>query len=153
MSPARKAAGVGGDTPEGGWTPEERAAMAERAAEVKAAARGRGKPDGAADLRAKIAEMAEPDRVLAERIAALVAEQAPGLAPRTWYGMPAWTRDGKVVCFFQAASKFGTRYATLGFQHDALLDDGAVWPVAYAVTALSDTDVERLAGLIRRAAG
>ncbi|MFO1541169.1 MAG: iron chaperone [Chloroflexota bacterium] len=152
MSPARKNTDPDA-APDGGWTPEERAAMAERAAEVKAASRGRGKTDGAADLRAKIAEMAEPDRMLAERIAALVAASAPTLASRTWYGMPAWTRDGKVVCFFQAAAKFGTRYATFGFQHDALLDDGAVWPVAYAVTDLSDADADRLAALIRRAAG
>lgn len=151
MSPARKATGTG--SPDGDWTPEERAAMAERAAEVKAARRSGAKTDGRADLRAKIAEMAEPDRILAERIAALVAEHAPGLAPRSWYGMPAWTRDGKVVCFFQAASKFGTRYATFGFQHDALLDDGAVWPVAYAVTELTEGDAEHLARLIRRAAG
>lgn len=139
-----------------GFTDEERAAMKERAAEVKAAGRRRkkgGREAGEADLRAKIAEMPEPDRSLAERLHAIVAATAPDLAPRTWYGMPAWAKNGKVLCFFQAASKFGARYATLGFSDTAALDDGAMWPSAYALTTLGDAEEERIRALVGRAAG
>jgi hypothetical protein len=138
-----------------GFTDEERAAMQERAKELKAASRrgtGTGKADGERDVLAKIAEMAEPDRTMAERIDALVKASAPELAPRTWYGMPAYARDGKIVCFFQAASKFGVRYATFGFQPDAHLDEGSMWPVAYALTELTPADEERIVALVKKAA-
>jgi uncharacterized protein YdhG (YjbR/CyaY superfamily) len=138
----------------GGFTDEERAAMRERAREAKAAAR-RGPrataADGESELLAKIAEMPEPDRVMAERIHAIVMAGAPSLAPRTWYGMPAYAKDGKVICFFQAASKFKVRYATFGFQPDAGLDDGAMWPVAFALTELTAADEARIAALVKRA--
>src|SRR3954468_10376404 len=110
------------------FTTEERAAMKERARELKA-----GKADGESDVLAKIAEMPKPDRVMAERIHAIVKATAPSLAPRTWYGMPAYARDGKVVCFFQSAAKFKSRYATIGFSDEANLDDGAMWPTTYAL--------------------
>ena len=109
------------------FTAEERAAMQERARELKAA---QGKADGERDLLAKIAEMPEPDRVMAERIHAVVAASAPALRPKTWYGMPAYAKDGKIVCFFQAADKFKARYATFGFTDDANLDDGTMWPTS-----------------------
>jgi uncharacterized protein YdhG (YjbR/CyaY superfamily) len=133
-----------------GFTSEERAAMKERAREQKAAA---GKADGESDVLAKIAEMPEPDRVMAERLHAIVKASAPALSPRTWYGMPAYAKDGKVVCFFQSAQKFKTRYATLGFSEKASLDDGAMWPVAFALKELT-ADVEaRIAGLVKTAMG
>ena len=138
-----------------GFTAEERAAMQERAREMKASAR-RGskaeKADGERDVLAKIAEMAEPDRTMAERIHAIVRASAPALAPRTWYGMPAYARDGKVICFFQAASKFKVRYATFGFQPDANLDDGTMWPTAFALADLTAADEARIAELVKRAA-
>jgi uncharacterized protein YdhG (YjbR/CyaY superfamily) len=109
------------------------------------------KSDGAAEVLANIAEMPEPDRTLAERIHAIVTDNAPALAPRLWYGMPAYAKDGKVVCFFQSAAKFKTRYATLGFQHDANLDDGVMWPVAFAVTGLTAAEEARVAELVKRA--
>src|SRR5229473_5062444 len=119
-----------------GFTDEERAAMKERAQELKAEAR-RGprakKADGESDVLAKIAKMSEPDRALAERLHALIKASAPALAPRTWYGMPAYAKDGTVVCFFQSAQKFNTRYATLGFSDKAHLDEGAMWPTAFAL--------------------
>ena len=136
------------------FTDEERAAMKERAQELKAAAR-RGprarKADGENDVLAKIAEMPEPDRAMAERLHALIKASAPALSPRTWYGMPAYDMDGKVVCFFQSAHKFKTRYATLGFQHDAKLDEGTMWPVAFAVTKLTAADEAKIADLVKRA--
>jgi uncharacterized protein YdhG (YjbR/CyaY superfamily) len=138
------------------FTDEERAAMKERARELKAASsRGRGtaKADGESDLLAKIAEMPEPDRSLAERVHSVVQRSAPGLAARTWYGMPAYAKDGKVLCFFQSAQKFKTRYATFGFSDQANLDDGAMWPTAFALTELTDADEARLAALVKRAAG
>jgi hypothetical protein len=142
------------DETAGGFTDEERAAMQERAREVKAAAR-RGPraaaADGEADVLAKIAEMPEPDRAMAERIHAIVMAGAPSLSARTWYGMPAYARDGKVICFFQAASKFKVRYATFGFQPDAGLDDGAMWPVAFALTELTAADEARIAALVKQA--
>jgi uncharacterized protein YdhG (YjbR/CyaY superfamily) len=136
------------------WTEEERAAMQESARERKAASRrgpGDERAEGEADLLGKIAEMPEADRALAERIHALVMSAAPSLAPRTYYGMPAYSRDGKVICFFQAASKFKVRYATFGFQPDASLDDGAMWPVAFAVTKLTAADEARISALVKKA--
>ncbi|MFC7534033.1 iron chaperone [Actinoplanes sp. GCM10030250] len=137
------------------FTEEERAAMKERAKEVRAAARRGGKKaDGEADVLAKIAEMSGTDRVLAERIHAIVKENAPGLTPKTWYGMPGYAGDnGKVVCFFQSAEKFKSRYATFGFNEDALLDDGSMWPTAFAVTELTAENEARIAELVKRAAG
>ena len=133
-----------------GFTPEERAAMRERAQELKAAAR---KADGESDVLAKIAEMPEPDRAMAERIHAIVKTSAPDLTPRTWYGMPAYADDDKVVCFFQSAQKFKTRYATLGFSERANLDDGDMWPTAFALTKLTAADEARIGALVRKAAG
>ncbi|WP_246169589.1 iron chaperone [Actinotalea subterranea] len=136
------------------FTAEERAAMKERAREVKAAKRaGAGKVDPETEVLAKIAGMPEADRVMAQRIHEIVREVAPELVPRTWYGMPAYAKDGKVVCFFQDAAKFKARYATLGFNDAAALDDGAMWPTAYALTTLGPADEERVAELVRRAAG
>jgi uncharacterized protein YdhG (YjbR/CyaY superfamily) len=125
--------------------------MQERARELKAASR-RG-ADGERDLLDKIAELPEADRVMAERIHALVTESAPSLTPRTYYGMPAWAKDGKVLCFFQPASKFKARYATFGFNDDASLDDGAMWPTSWALTQLTDADAERIAALVKQAVG
>jgi uncharacterized protein YdhG (YjbR/CyaY superfamily) len=130
----------------------ERAAMKERAQEVKATRRGGNKKAEDADaLLAKIAEMQPPDRAIAERIHAVITSVAPELSLRTWYGMPAYAKDGKVLCFFQPAQKFGARYATLGFDDSAHLDDGTMWPTAYAVTDLTDADVKRIEELIKRA--
>ena len=138
----------------GGFTDEEKAAMKERAQELKAAARGKkGKADGESDLLAKIAEMPEPDRTMAERLHAIVKASAPDLLPRTWYGMPAWAKDGKVVCFFQSAQKFKTRYATLGFSDKANLDEDAMWPTAFALKELTGTEEARIAALVKRAVG
>lgn len=137
----------------GRFTDEERAAMKERAQEVKKARRPRGRADGEADVLAKIAEMPDADRALAERIHALVGEHAPALTPKTWYGMPAYARDGKVVCFFQSAEKFKARYATFGFNDIAVIDDGTMWPTAFALTELTAEDESRLGALIKRAAG
>lgn len=130
-----------------GFTAEERAAMRDRARELK------GKADGEAAVTAAIAAMPQPDRGLGERVHAIVRAAAPDLVPRLWYGMPAYARAGKVVCFFQAAHKFKTRYATVGFQHDANLDDGVMWPTAFAVTALTAAEEARLAALVTKAAG
>jgi uncharacterized protein YdhG (YjbR/CyaY superfamily) len=138
-----------------GFTAEERAAMKERAREAKAEARRGSKADKAAEaareVLAKIAEMPEADRAMAERIHAIVTETAPDLAPKTWYGMPAYAKDGKVVCFFQPASKFDYRYATLGFNDAANLDDGKMWPTTFALTALTADEEARIAGLVKRA--
>jgi uncharacterized protein YdhG (YjbR/CyaY superfamily) len=137
-----------------GFTTEERAAMQEHARELKAAraraASGRDS-DGEADLLAKIAEMPEADRALAERIHALVKAAAPSLSPKTWYGMPAYARDGSVVCFFQSSHKFKSRYATFGFSDKANLDEGSVWPVAFALKQLTPEDERRISTLIRKA--
>jgi uncharacterized protein YdhG (YjbR/CyaY superfamily) len=136
-----------------GFSAVEQAAMRDRVKEMKAEAKGaKDRAAGEADVRAKIAEMPEPDRSMAERIHEIVATNAPTLSPRTFYGMPAYARAGKVVCFFQAASKFKVRYATFGFQHDAALDDGAMWPVSYAVTELTPEAEALIADLVRRAA-
>ena len=133
-----------------GFTKAERDAMKERAKELKGAKRGK-RTDPEADLLAKIAEMPATDRALAEGLHALVKEHAPTLTPRTWYGMPAYAKDGKVLCFFQAADKFGARYATLGFNDVANLDEGTMWPTAFALTALTPENTTRIAELLRRA--
>ncbi|GAA0816370.1 iron chaperone [Spirilliplanes yamanashiensis] len=136
-----------------GFSAAERKAMKERAAEVRAASRrGRKAADDAAAVLAKIAEMPEPDRGLAEQVHAVVTEHAPDLAPKLWYGMPAYARDGKIVCFFQGAAKFESRYATLGFNDAANLDDGAMWPTAFALTKVTAEVKARIAELVRRAA-
>jgi uncharacterized protein YdhG (YjbR/CyaY superfamily) len=151
----RSAEGAKG-TASKGFTDEERAAMKERAKEVKTEAR-RGprsrKADGESDVLAKIAEMPEPDRTMAERIHAIVKERAPALSSRTWYGMPAYAKDGKVVFFFQSADKFKSRYATLGFNDAANLDDGAMWPTAFALKELTAAEEERISALVKRAVG
>jgi uncharacterized protein YdhG (YjbR/CyaY superfamily) len=131
-----------------GFTAEERAAMRERAREVKAA---RGKADGERDVLAKIAEMPEPDRAMAERVHALIKASAPALSPRTWYGMPAYAKDGKVLCFFQSAQKFKSRYATLGFSDEANLDEGAMWPTSFALKKLTKADEKRIGALVKQA--
>ena len=120
-------------------------------AEKKAADKATKKAGGEAEVLANIAAMPEPDRAIAERLHAIVKTSAPVLSPRLWYGMPAYARDGKVVCFFQSASKFKTRYATFGFQHEAHLDEGAVWPVAFAVKQLTDAEEAEIAALVKKA--
>jgi uncharacterized protein YdhG (YjbR/CyaY superfamily) len=120
-------------------------------AENKAASKARKKPDGEAEVLANIAAMPEPDRTIAERLDAIVKANAPVLTPRLWYGMPAYAKDGKVVCFFQSAAKFKTRYATLGFQHEANLDEGAMWPVAFAVKELTTAEEAKIAALLKKA--
>ena len=139
-----------------GFTDEERAAMKERVQELKAAAR-RGpradKADGESAVLAKIAEMPEPDRAMAERLHAVVKASAPVLTSRLWYGMPAYAKDGKVVCFFQSSQKFKTRYSTLGFSDQANLDEAAMWPVAFALTDLTGAEEERIGELVRKAVG
>ena len=138
-----------------GFTDEERAAMRERAKEVKAAGRrgSAGKADGESDVVAKIAEMPEPDRVMAERLHALIKASAPDLSSRTWYGMPAYAKDGKVVCFFQSAQKFKTRYATLGFSDKANLDEGSMWPTSFALKELTAAEEARIGELVKKAVG
>jgi uncharacterized protein YdhG (YjbR/CyaY superfamily) len=135
-----------------GFTKEEQAAMKARAKELKAEARANQKrEEGEKDLLEKIAEMAEPDRSMAERLHEIVTTNAPDLWPKTWYGMPAYARDGKVVCFFQSAEKFGARYATLGFNDTANLDDGAMWPTAFALKELTATEEARIVALVKKA--
>ena len=131
-----------------GFTAEERAAMRERAKELKAAARN---ADGESDLLAKIAEMPEADRVMAERLHAIIKASAPTLLPKTWYGMPAYARDGKVVCYFQSAHKFNSRYATFGFDETAKLDEGAMWPTSFALKELTAADEAKIAALVKKA--
>jgi uncharacterized protein YdhG (YjbR/CyaY superfamily) len=138
-----------------GLTAEERAAMKETLRERRvAASRGpsANEADWEGDVLAKIAEMAEPDRAMAKRIHAIVKASAPALSPRTWYGMPAYTKDGKVVCFFQSGQKFKSRYATLGFQDKANLDEGTMWPTAFALTELTTAVEARIAALVKKAA-
>jgi uncharacterized protein YdhG (YjbR/CyaY superfamily) len=137
-----------------GFTAEERAAMRERAQELKAAGRRgsrAGKADGERDLLAKIAEMPAADRAMAERLHAIVKAAAPELSPRTWYGMPAYAKDDKVVCFFQSAAKFKSRYATLGFSDKANLDQGAMWPTAFALTKLTAAEEKKIGALVKKA--
>jgi uncharacterized protein YdhG (YjbR/CyaY superfamily) len=132
-----------------GFTPEERAAMKERAKELKAAAK---KADGESALLAKIAEMSQPDRAMAERLHAIITASAPALSPKTWYGMPAYAnKDGKVVCFFQSAQKFNARYATFGFNDTANLDEGAMWPTAFALKELTAGVETKIGALVKKA--
>jgi uncharacterized protein YdhG (YjbR/CyaY superfamily) len=131
-----------------GFTAEERAAMKERARELKASA---SKADGERDVLTKIAEMPKADRAMAKRLHAIVTATAPELAPKTWYGMPAYAKDGKVVCFFQSAQKFKSRYATLGFSDRANLDDGAMWPTSFALKELTAAEEARIAALVKQA--
>ena len=147
----RKAAGKAAAKDSSTFTEAEREAMKERAKELKASRGGKGDPE--ADLLAKIAEMPESDRVMAERIHAVIKAAAPTLVPRTWYGMPAYALDGKILCFFQAADKFKARYATFGFNDPARLDDGSMWPTAFALTKLTAADEKRIEELVRRAVG
>ena len=139
-----------------GFTDEERVAMKERAQELKAEARrgpraNKSKADGESDVLAKIAEMPEPDRAMAERLHAIIKASAPALSPRTWYGMPAYAKDGNVVCFFQSAQKFKTRYATLGFSDKAALDEGHMWPTAFALKELTAAEEARIGALVKKA--
>ena len=135
-----------------GFTVEEKAAMKERTKELKAEARANQKrEEGEKDLLKKIAEMPEPDRSMAKRIHELVTENAPDLWPKTWYGMPAYARDGKVVCFFQSAAKFNARYATFGFNDTANLDEGAMWPTSFALKELTAAAEERIVALVKKA--
>ncbi|WP_328471276.1 DUF1801 domain-containing protein [Actinoplanes sp. NBC_00393] len=135
------------------FSDEEKAAMKERAAEVKAARRGKSKADPEAAVLAKIGELPEADRALAERVHAIIRASAPELTPKLYYGMPAYAKNGKVLCFFQSAAKFKTRYSTLGFEEIANLDEGTMWPSAFAITELTAADEKRIADLVRRAAG
>ena len=130
------------------FTDEERAAIKERVRETKAAA---DKADGEGAVLAKIAEMVEPDRAMAKRLHAVIKASAPSLSPKLWYGMPAYAKDGKIVCFFQPAQKFKTRYATLGFNDAAHLDEGAMWPTAFALTKLTAADEARIGALVKKA--
>ncbi|MFS4091384.1 iron chaperone [Streptomyces sp. AF1A] len=158
MNNAKKPAGtaLATDTTSEGFTDEERAAMKERAKELKASARRGSRADKAAQdeaaVLAKIAEMQEPDRIMAERLHAVVRASAPELAPKLWYGMPAYARNGKVVCFFQSAQKFSSRYATFGFSDQANLDEGTMWPASYALKELTAADEARIGALVERAA-
>ena len=132
------------------FTKEERDAMKERAKELKAE---QGKADGLADVLEKIAEMTDADRALAEAVHHIVTTTAPELEPKTWYGSPAYAKAGKVICFFQGADKFKTRYATLGFSDQAQIDDGTMWPTSYALTSLTSADEKAIAALVKKAAG
>jgi hypothetical protein len=135
-----------------GFTDEERAAMKERAKELKAEARAsKNKAEGESDLLAKIAEMPEPERTMATRLHAIITASAPDLAPKTWYGMPAYAKDGKIVCFFQSAAKFQSRYATLGFNDAANLDEGAMWPTSFALKELTAAEEEKITALVQQA--
>ncbi len=154
MNDSQKAASSTRGRASQGFTDDERAAMKDRAQELRAAARrgaGGAKADGESDVLAKIAEMPEPDRVMAERLHALIKASAPGLTPRTWYGMPAYAKDGNVVCFFQSAQKFKSRYATLGFSDKANLDDGAMWPTSFALQELTAAAEARIGALVKQA--
>jgi uncharacterized protein YdhG (YjbR/CyaY superfamily) len=136
-----------------GFTDEERAAMKERAQELKAEARGGRRADGESALLAKIAEMPKADRALAERLHEIIRASAPELSPKTWYGMPAYAKEGKVVCFFQSAEKFKSRYATIGFSDQANLDEGAMWPTSFALKELTATEEAKLVALVKKAVG
>lgn len=157
--PAKKAAGksvksTAAAKSSKGFTDDERAAMKERAKELKAEERAnKSRAEGEKVALAAIAAMKEPDRALAKKVHAIVTTTAPGLAPKTWYGMPAYAKGEKIVCFFQSAQKFGTRYATLGFTATAKLDDGAMWPVAFALAQLGAAGEARIAALVKKAVG
>ena len=148
--PAKRTAATG-KTGEG-FSAEERGAMKERAKELRAEARAeKDKAAGEQAVLEKIAELPEPDRAMVKRLHAIIKENAPGLSPKTWYGMPAYAKEGKVVCFFTPASKFKERYATLGFNGDANLDDGSMWPTAYALTKLTAADEKKIGALVKKA--
>jgi hypothetical protein len=147
MKPAKRSAPTSGK-PARGFTDEEKAAMRERAREMKA-----GGEDGETTVLAKIASMKEPDRTMGKRVHAIIKASVPGLTPRLWYGMPAYAKDGKIVCHFQDAAKFKTRYATLGFSDKANLDEGSMWPVAYALKELTPAEEAKIGALVKRAAG
>jgi uncharacterized protein YdhG (YjbR/CyaY superfamily) len=152
--PAKKGTQKSAKTTTAKFTDEERAAMQERVQELKAAARRgpRGeKADGESAVLAKIAEMPQPDRAMGERLHAIIKASAPALSPRLWYGMPAYAKDGNVVCFFQGGQKFKTRYATFGFSDKANLDEGAMWPTAFALTELTADDEARIGALVKKA--
>ncbi len=135
-----------------GFADEERAAMKERAKELKAEERAnKNKAEGESDVLAKIAELPESERAMAMRLHEIIKASAPVLAPKTWYGMPAYARDGKIVCFFQSAQKFSTRYATLGFSDTANLDEGAMWPTSFALMELTDAEEARISALVKKA--
>jgi uncharacterized protein YdhG (YjbR/CyaY superfamily) len=137
-----------------GFSDEEKAAMKARAQELKAEARAnKDKAEGESAVLAAIAALKEPDRAMAKRLHAIIKASAPALSPKTWYGMPAYARDGKVVCFFQSAQKFNTRYATLGFSDAANLDEGALWPVTFALKELTTTEEARISALVKKAVG
>ena len=136
-----------------GFTAEERAAMKARAQELRTERRGAGKSDGESDVLAAIAKMPEPDRTMGRRLHAVIKASAPDLAPKTWYGMPAYAKDGKVVCFFRNAGKFKERYAMFGFNDSAKLDEGSMWPVAFAVTKLTAADEAKIRALVKKAVG
>lgn len=161
MSPAQKgtqeaakSTAVTGETTKG-FSADERAAMKERIRELKAEEKAnRTRADGEHDVLAKLAEMPQPDRAMGERIHAIIKASAPALSPKTWYGMPAYAnKDGKIVCFFQGASKFNARYATLGFDDTANLDDGAMWPTSFALKELTPAEEARISALVKRAVG
>ncbi|MEX1047265.1 MAG: DUF1801 domain-containing protein [Actinomycetota bacterium] len=136
-----------------GFTDDERAAMKERAQELKAEARGKkSRADGEREVLGAIAAMKGPDRAMAKRLHAIIKDRAPALSPKTWYGMPAYAKDGKVVCYFQSAQKFKSRYATFGFSDEANLDKGAMWPVAFALKELTATEEAKIAALVKKAA-
>jgi uncharacterized protein YdhG (YjbR/CyaY superfamily) len=136
-----------------GWTDAEKAAMKDRAEELRAEKGGKKKADALADLMAKVAELPPAEREMAERLHTLIMKTAPDLEPRTWYGMPAWSKDGKVLCFFQPATKFESRYSTFGFQDIAALDDGAMWPTSFALVSLGDDEEAAIAALVKKAVG
>ncbi len=144
---------TGRDTSSKGWTDQEKGAMKERAKELKAEERrGKDRADGERDLLSKIAQMPASDRDMATRIHAVISSSAPDLSPKTWYGMPAYANaDGKIVCFFQAADKFKARYATFGFNDDANLDEGSMWPTAWALTKLTPADEKKIGALVKKA--
>jgi uncharacterized protein YdhG (YjbR/CyaY superfamily) len=150
MSPKKESTTI--NKKSGGWTDEEKAAMKNRAQELKAEARAdKNKAEGENAVLAAIAAMKEPDRAMARRLHAIIKASAPALSPKTWYGMPAYARDGKVVCFFQSAQKFNTRYATFGFSDTAILDEGAMWPTAFALKELTAAEEARIGALVKKA--
>ncbi len=148
MTPAKKTAAKAT-----GFTAEERAAMKNRAAELKTEQRGAKKADGEEEVLARIAEMPEQDRAMARRLHDLIKSAAPGLTPKTWYGMPAYAKDGNVICFFQNSQKFKTRYATLGFSDKAKLDHGVIWPTSYALMELTPEAEKTIVALVKKAIG
>jgi uncharacterized protein YdhG (YjbR/CyaY superfamily) len=154
MAASRKPArgGTQSDADAGGFTAEERAAMKERAKEMKAAKSGK-KVDGATEVLERIDDMAEADRAIAARLHEIITKAAPELTPKTWYGMPAYAQDGKVVCFFQDAGKFKARYSTFGFQDAAHLDEGPMWPTSFALTELTPAVEKQIVALVRKAVG